>query len=91
MAPLISRQAIFEVWSVNSKTDRYDAVYEFVLEQFGEVIFPEDIIKILKVSLRSLCQQIELRWNKCYRHTGRFQKIYSDWLKENISFPSRVC
>ena len=44
MAPLISRQAIFEVWSVNSKTERCDAVYGFVLQQFGEVIFHEYII-----------------------------------------------
>ena len=74
MTPLVSRHAIFDIWSGNNEIERCDAVYEFILGQFGGVTFPDDVIKILKTSSRSLCQQIELKWNKCYRHRGRFLK-----------------
>ena len=91
MTPLVSRRAIFDIWSGNNQIERCNAVYEFILGQFGGVTSPDDVIKILKTSSRSLRQQIELKWNKCYRHRGRFLKNYSDWLAENISFPSEIC
>ena len=91
MTSFISRYAIFDVWSGNNKIESCDVMYEFILEQFGGVTFPDDIIKTLLTFSGSLCQQIELNWNKCSRHRGRRLKNYSDCLEENINFSAEVC
>lgn len=70
MAPVMNRDEIFEVWVSASTTDRSNAVYDFVLQRFGQVDFPEEVVTTLKVFLRSLCQQIEIKWSKCHRHRG---------------------
>lgn len=89
MAPRITRQEIFEVWSSNSKQERCIAVYDFVLGKFDQVVLSDSVIKELKRSLRSLCQQIELRWEKCHRIRDRFLKNNFKWLQEILMFPER--
>lgn len=90
MAPIISRQEIFQVWVDQSQAERYDAVCDFVTNKFGQVIFPDDVVLDLKNSLRSVCQQMTLRWHKSHRNRNRFLKSNCQWLTGTITFPASI-
>ena len=90
MASQISRRKCFDVWFANAKQNRTDALLHLILQELGDPSFSEDILKSLKVTIRSVCQKIEQKWSKSGRHRERFLNANSSWLEESISLPNIV-
>lgn len=84
MAHQISRQSIFEIWIVNSKQTRIDAIVAYILQKLDDSSLPNNVITSIKITVRGFCQKLEQRWNKADHNRERFLSANSLWLQENI-------
>lgn len=85
MTSQISRRKCFDVWFANAKQNSTDALLHLILQELGDPSLSEDILKSLKVTIRSVCQNIEQKWSKSGRHRERFLNANSSWLEESIT------
>ncbi|KAF2888234.1 hypothetical protein ILUMI_17939 [Ignelater luminosus] len=86
MNPRISRLTAFNIWNKNIKNTKSDGIFAYVLQDLRDLTLPNDVLKDIKITLRSLCQKIQQRWEKSGRHTERFLKSNSSWLQQYIQF-----
>lgn len=86
----ILREAIFDLWRTTSKNKRIEAIEEYIRQQLMLSQLDKHISARIKVTVRSLCQKIQQRWDKSGHNLQRFLNSNNLWLQTNILFPDSI-
>ncbi|KAJ8890307.1 hypothetical protein PR048_009815 [Dryococelus australis] len=90
MMPPISCKSLFDTWVENRKDLRFDAMFDFVLQQVAKLPPTDTSVQSIKATVGNFSQIVYKKWEKVARHREQFLNYYSTWLQENIKFSEDV-
>lgn len=85
MNDTVTHQMLYDVWRESARDAKYENIFHFLMDKIGWEGLSEVQVQRIRVSLRSLLQRLEIRWEKAHRMHICFQALNASWLQSFLN------